>query len=118
MVIEKIKNLLGKEKTKALKDLLGTERVAAIKDLVESVNGVISGEYKSPRDQVKTLEKRLSARGKDFKKLTQQIKQNNAEMARLDEKLSAMEEQLIGEIFENARDGMIEDKFPEMKFDL
>lgn len=120
MVIERIKELLGKEKTKALKDLLGIERVEAIKDLVESVNGVISGEYKSPREKVKSLEKRLSVRGKDFKKLTEKIRSNNIEMAKLDKKLSAMEEQLISNIFDHAQaipeeEQEDEEKFPEME---
>jgi hypothetical protein len=115
MVIEKIKQLLG------------PKRIEALKDLKVVLLALISGEYKSPKTQIKALERKLMVRGKDYNRLIAKIKQNNAEMALLDKKLSAMEAQLIDNIFEHAQsitpetpeEVEQEEKFPERKiFDI
>ncbi len=115
MVIEKIKQLLG------------PKRIEALKDLKVVIQGLISGDYKSPGFQIKALERKLKMRAKDYKGLIEQIKQNNAEMALLDKKLSAMEAQLIDNIFEHAQsitpetteEVEQEEKFPEREiFDI
>jgi hypothetical protein len=95
-----------------IKQLLGPKRVEALKDLKAVTKGLISGDYKSPSFQIKALERKLNLRAKDYRSLVQKIKDNNAEMALLDAKISALEEQLIGNIFDHAQSLITEEEEP------
>ena len=115
MVIQLLKDVLGANMVQAIKEKLGPQRAEALKGIVEGVEGLATGEYKSPSKQVVVLEKRLASRAKDFKKLQQKLWQNQEELRSVEEKINRLTRDLY-KVDYNAEDD--DDKFPTFKFEV
>ena len=95
MVIQKLKDLLGANIVQEVKNKLGVDRTAALKDMIVAAEGLVLGEYKSPAKQVTNLEKRLSSRSSDFKKLQKKLWQNQKALAEVEGRLEGLMKDLV-----------------------